>query len=84
VSLACVRCRRLAGGGSYLFLLGQPLDRLLTANSNSAEKFQSAILEVAADQAYFWRMILDGVRPQLEEPIARANWFYRYFKIFQP
>lgn len=52
-----------SGGASHLFLSGQPLDRMLAVNPNSAEKFRSAILEVTVDRAYFWRLILDRVRP---------------------
>ena len=69
------------GAASHLFLPGQPLNRLLTANPNSAEKIRSAILEVAADRAYFRMVILDRVRPKLEERMAPANWFHRYCKI---
>jgi glycosyltransferase involved in cell wall biosynthesis len=69
------------GGASRLFLREKPLDRLLIPDPNSTEKFRSAICEIASDPAYFRRVILERVRPQLEELMAPANWFRRFCKI---
>jgi len=66
------------GGASRLFLGQPPLNRLLISDPCTVEKFRSAILEVLFEPDFFRQLVLDRVRPQLEELMAPANWLRRF------
>jgi glycosyltransferase involved in cell wall biosynthesis len=69
------------GGASRLFLGQPPLNRLLISDPCSVEKFRAAVLEVLLKPDFFRQLVLERVRPQLEELMAPANWLRRFADI---
>jgi glycosyltransferase involved in cell wall biosynthesis len=66
-----------SGGASRLFLGQPPLNRLLISDPCSVEKFRAVVLEVLLERDFFQQLVLERVRPQLEELMTPANWLRR-------
>jgi glycosyltransferase involved in cell wall biosynthesis len=69
------------GGASRLFLREPPLDRLLVANPGSTQGFLDAIQEVLREPELYRSAVMERVRPEIEERMARENWFRRFFEV---
>jgi glycosyltransferase involved in cell wall biosynthesis len=69
------------GGASGLFLREAPMDRLLVANPNSTQGFLDAIQEVLREPGFYRRIVVEKVRPQLEQLMALKNWWQRFFEV---
>jgi len=69
------------GGASRLFLGQPPLNRLLISDPCSVAEFRAAVLEVLFEPDFFRQLVLERVRPQLEELMAPVNWLRRFADI---
>jgi glycosyltransferase involved in cell wall biosynthesis len=71
------------GGASRLFLREPPVDRLLVARADGTEEFLAAVREVLRDPGFYRRAVIERVRPRIEELMAPANWWRRFFEVTQ-
>jgi len=57
---------------------------LLTPRSENAKAFLAAVQEVLTRQAFYQQLILESVRPKIEEWMGPENWWRRFFEITDP
>ena len=69
------------GGASRLFLQKTPMDRLLVLNPAATDGFENAIREVLREPGFYKRIVVERVRPQIEERMAPENWWRRFFEV---
>ena len=69
------------GGASRLFLGQPPLNRLLISDPCSVEKFRAAVSDVLLEPGLFRQLVLERVRPRLQELMTPTNWLRRFADI---
>lgn len=68
------------GGASRLFLREPPLDKLFLPDPNAVNGFQAAAEEVLRDPGFYRRVVIERVRPKLEDLMAPENWWRRFIE----
>jgi glycosyltransferase involved in cell wall biosynthesis len=66
------------GGASRVLLKDQPFNHLLIENPNDFEGFQQAVREVVAKPEFYRRVVIEQIRPLIEELMAPDNWWRRF------
>jgi glycosyltransferase involved in cell wall biosynthesis len=69
------------GGASRRFLRQAPFNSLLIPDPNDVNKFVAAIETVLANPTDYRRLVLEQIRPQVEEIMAPANWWRRFLEV---
>lgn len=69
------------GGASQLFLREPPMDRLLVPNPTFTHRFVEAVREVLDRPGFYRHMVIEQVRPQIQELMASQNWWRHFFEV---
>ena len=69
------------GGASRLLLREPPLDRLLVSNPTATDGFADVIRDVLREPGLYRRVVVEKVRPQIEERMGPENWWRRFFEV---
>jgi glycosyltransferase involved in cell wall biosynthesis len=69
------------GGASRRFLQDGPLDALLIANPDDIHSFTVAVDQVLENPADYRKIVVNTIRPEVEEVMAPANWWRRFLAV---
>jgi glycosyltransferase involved in cell wall biosynthesis len=69
------------GGASRLFLREPPINRLLISNPTFIRRFVDAVREVLDSPGSYRRVVIERVRPRIQELMAPQNWWRRFFEV---
>lgn len=70
-----------SGGPSRLFLREPPLNHLLIADPDAADRFQKAATGVLNDSEVYHQAVIQRVRPRLQEIMSPQDWWRRLFEL---
>src|ERR1700733_4151766 len=68
------------GGASRLFLREPPVNRLLISDKNPEDGFLAAVLEVVREPERYRKVVIEQVRPRIQELMDSKNWSRRFFE----
>jgi glycosyltransferase involved in cell wall biosynthesis len=68
-------------GASSLFLKEPPLNRFLVSSADATREFLEAAHEILRDPGFYRKVVLENVRPTIEEVMAPENWWHRFLQV---
>ena len=69
------------GGASRFFLSEPPLNRLLVSRPDAVEDFLATARRVIENPDSYRQMVIESVRPKIEEIMAPGNWWRRFSEL---